>query len=74
MLLFNQPIDKFTVKFFSTKIGYHYKIYSGKQVVAQSYVYFHNQDECVRRMWDDIEILKAFDDKLLNKLERSENA
>lgn len=60
MMVLNQTIDDFTVKVFSTKIGYHYKIYplGEKQVIAQSYVYFHNMDDCFNRILADIEILK----------------
>ena len=61
MLVLKQKIDNFMIKVFSTKIGYHYKIYrfGEKQVIAQSYVYFHNMDDCYKRMWADIEMLKV---------------
>lgn len=67
MLVINQPIDIFHVKAYSTKIGYHYKIFYGKKLVAQSYVYFHRMDDCYRRMMADIELLKETKDYYDNK-------
>ena len=58
MLTFTQPIDKFIVKGYASKIGHSYKIYYNKKLVARSYVYYHNPDDCYKQMWADIEMLK----------------
>ena len=42
-------------KLFSTAIGYHYKIYYGRKVVAQSYVYLASYNLCRQRMLDDLD-------------------
>ena len=57
MLVVNQKINDYTVKVFSTKIGYHYKIYLNKSIIAQSYVYYHRMDDCYKRLWADLELL-----------------
>ena len=42
-------------KMFSTKLGFHYKIYMGKMVIGSSYVYLSDEKMCRDRMLDDLD-------------------
>lgn len=66
MIVLNQKIDDYTIKVFSTKIGYHYKIYKEKTVIAQSYVYYHRMDDCYKRLWADLELLNITEEEYDN--------
>lgn len=44
-------------KLFSTKIGYHYRIYYNKTMVGSSYVYLLDKNLCRKRMMGDLESL-----------------
>lgn len=56
--------------------GYYYKIYLGKQIksqlIAQSYVYLYDQDQCTEKMKLEMKTLMNIDKDLFdfNKLER----
>lgn len=42
-------------KMFSTKLGFHYKIYYKKLMIGCSYVYLSDEKMCRERMLDDLD-------------------
>lgn len=48
------------------EIHYVYKVRYNRKVVAQSYVYFKDKDECLKRMNDDMYYLFDGDRSLFN--------
>lgn len=57
MLVLKTERGELIGKMFKTQLGYYYKIYKNKQVVAISYVFLKSKKLCLERMHDDIDLL-----------------
>jgi len=44
-----------TAKLYHNKMGYNYKIFKGKKVVAIGYVHLFDKDLCIYRMLNDLD-------------------
>ncbi len=42
-------------KLYHTQMGYNYKIFKGKKVVAIGYVYLFDKHLCLERMYNDLD-------------------